>query len=67
MNQLTSLGVDVRRLEGLQFFPLLRGAGAAVLYAWNVAAYAAWTYMAAQADGDFGSAPGAFVGDGAGD
>ncbi len=31
----------------------------------NVAAYAAWTYMAAQADGDFGSAPGAFKGDGA--
>ena len=31
----------------------------------NVAAYAAWTYMAAQADGYFGSAPGAFKGDGA--
>ncbi|GAB3787176.1 M20/M25/M40 family metallo-hydrolase [Dyella agri] len=31
----------------------------------NVAAYAAWTYMAAQADGDFGSAPGAFASDGA--
>ncbi|MEW9624556.1 M20/M25/M40 family metallo-hydrolase [Rhodanobacter geophilus] len=31
----------------------------------NVAAYAAWTWMAAQADGDFGSAPGAFKGDGA--
>lgn len=31
----------------------------------NVAVYAAWTYMAAQADGDFGSAPGAFKGDGA--
>lgn len=29
----------------------------------NVAAYAVWTYMAAQADGDFGSAPGAFKGD----
>ncbi len=26
----------------------------------NVAVYAVWTYMAAQADGDFGSAPGAF-------
>lgn len=26
----------------------------------NVAAYAAWIYMAAQAEGDFGSAPGAF-------
>jgi len=26
----------------------------------NVAVYAAWTYLAAQADGDFGSAPGAF-------
>jgi hypothetical protein len=26
----------------------------------NVAVYAAWTYMAAEADGDFGSAPGAF-------
>jgi hypothetical protein len=33
----------------------------------NVAAYAAWTYMAAQAEGDFGSAPGAFKGDGAED
>jgi hypothetical protein len=31
----------------------------------NVAVYAAWAYMAAQADGDFGSAPGAFTGDGA--
>ena len=31
----------------------------------NVAVYAAWAYMAAQADGDFGSAPGAFKGDGA--
>ncbi|TAL75294.1 MAG: peptidase M28 family protein [Rhodanobacter sp.] len=30
----------------------------------NVAAYAAWTYMAAQAKGDFGSAAGAFKGDG---
>jgi Zn-dependent M28 family amino/carboxypeptidase len=27
----------------------------------NVAVYAAWTYMAAQAEGDFGSAPGAFA------
>ncbi|MBS0590718.1 MAG: peptidase M28 family protein, partial [Proteobacteria bacterium] len=27
----------------------------------NVAVYAAWTYMAAQATGDFGSAPGAFA------
>lgn len=26
----------------------------------NVAVYASWAYMAAQADGDFGSAPGAF-------
>jgi len=33
----------------------------------NVAVYAAWVYMAAQADGDFGSAPGAFAGDGAGE
>jgi hypothetical protein len=33
----------------------------------NVAVYAVFTYMAAQADGDFGSAPGAFAGDGAGD
>jgi hypothetical protein len=33
----------------------------------NVAVYAAFSYMAAQADGDFGSAPNAFVGDGAGD
>ncbi len=33
----------------------------------NVAVYAAWTYMAAQADGDFGSAPGAFAGDGSHD
>jgi hypothetical protein len=31
----------------------------------NVAVYAAWSYMAAEADGDFGSAPGAFAGDGA--
>jgi hypothetical protein len=30
----------------------------------NVAVYAAFSYMAAQADGDFGSAPGAFAGDG---
>jgi hypothetical protein len=29
----------------------------------NVAAYTAFAYMAAQADGDFGSAPGAFAGD----
>lgn len=29
----------------------------------NVAVYAAWIYMAAQADGDFGSAPGAFAKD----
>ena len=33
----------------------------------NVAVYAAWVYMAAQADGDFGSAPGAFAKDGAGE
>lgn len=33
----------------------------------NVAVYAVFTYMAAQANGDFGSAPGAFAGDGAGD
>jgi Peptidase family M28 len=33
----------------------------------NVAVYAVFTYMAAQADGDFGSAPGAFAGDGAGE
>lgn len=33
----------------------------------NVAVYAAFSYMAAQADGDFGSAPGAFQGDGADD
>jgi hypothetical protein len=33
----------------------------------NVAVYAAFSYMAAQADGDFGSAPGAFAGDGAGE
>jgi len=33
----------------------------------NVAVYAAFSYMAAQADGDFGSAPGAFAGDGAED
>jgi Zn-dependent M28 family amino/carboxypeptidase len=31
----------------------------------NVAVYAVFTYMAAQANGDFGSAPGAFTGDGA--
>jgi Zn-dependent M28 family amino/carboxypeptidase len=31
----------------------------------NVAVYAVFTYMAAQADGDFGSAPDAFKGDGA--
>ncbi|HEY8585750.1 MAG TPA: M20/M25/M40 family metallo-hydrolase [Rhodanobacter sp.] len=31
----------------------------------NVAVYAAFSYMAAQADGDFGSAPGAFARDGA--
>jgi hypothetical protein len=31
----------------------------------NVAVYAAFAYMAAQADGNFGSAPGAFAGDGA--
>ncbi len=33
----------------------------------NVAVYAAFAYMAAQADGDFGSAPGAFAQDGARD
>jgi hypothetical protein len=33
----------------------------------NVAVYAVFSYMAAQADGDFGSAPGAFAGDGAGE
>jgi hypothetical protein len=33
----------------------------------NVAVHAAWTYMAAQADGNFGSAPGAFAKDGAGE
>ena len=33
----------------------------------NVAVYAVFTYMAAQANGDFGSAPGAFTGDGAED
>lgn len=33
----------------------------------NVAVYAAFSYMAAQANGDFGSAPGAFAEDGAGD
>ena len=33
----------------------------------NVAVYAAFSYMAAQAEGDFGSAPGAFADDGAGD
>ena len=31
----------------------------------NVAVYAAFAYMAAQAEGDFGSAPGAFANDGA--
>jgi hypothetical protein len=31
----------------------------------NVAVYAVFTFMAAQADGDFGSAPGAFANDGA--
>jgi Peptidase family M28 len=30
----------------------------------NIATYAAFSYMAAQADGDFGSAPDAFAGDG---
>ncbi len=33
----------------------------------NIAVYAAFSYMAAQADGGFGSAPGAFAGDGAGE
>ena len=33
----------------------------------NVAVYAAFAYMAAQADGDFGSAPGAFASDNAGE
>lgn len=33
----------------------------------NVAVYAAFAYMAAQANGDFGSAPGAFANDGAED
>lgn len=33
----------------------------------NVAVYAAFSYMAAQADGDFGSASGAFANDGAGE
>jgi Zn-dependent M28 family amino/carboxypeptidase len=33
----------------------------------NVAVYATFSYMAAEADGDFGSAPGAFAGDGAED
>jgi hypothetical protein len=33
----------------------------------NVAVYAAWVYLAAQADGDFGSAPGAFAEDGTGE
>jgi hypothetical protein len=33
----------------------------------NVAVYAAFSYMAAQADGNFGSAPGAFGKDGAGE
>jgi Zn-dependent M28 family amino/carboxypeptidase len=33
----------------------------------NVAVYAAFSYMAAQAKGDFGSAPGAFADDGAGE
>ncbi len=32
-------------------------------FAQNVAVYAAWIYMAAQAEGDFGSAPGAFAKD----
>jgi hypothetical protein len=31
----------------------------------NVAVYATFSYMAAQANGNFGSAPGAFAGDGA--
>lgn len=33
----------------------------------NVAVYATWVYMAAQADGDFGSAPGAFAEDSIGE
>ena len=33
----------------------------------NIAVYAAFSYMAAQADGDFGSAPGAFAKDGTGE
>ena len=33
----------------------------------NIAVYATFSYMAAQADGDFGSAPGAFAKDGAGE
>jgi len=33
----------------------------------NVAVYATYAYMAAQAQGDFGSAPGAFANDGAGE
>ncbi|MEO8999760.1 MAG: M20/M25/M40 family metallo-hydrolase [Rhodanobacter sp.] len=33
----------------------------------NVAVYATFSYMAAQAEGDFGSAPGAFADDGAGE
>ena len=33
----------------------------------NVAVYAAFSYMASQADGNFGSAPGAFAKDGAGE
>jgi hypothetical protein len=33
----------------------------------NIAVYAAFSYMAAQADGDFDSAPGAFAKDGAGE
>jgi hypothetical protein len=33
----------------------------------NVAVYATFSYMAAQADGDFGSAPGVFAKDGAGE
>ncbi len=33
----------------------------------NVAVYAAFSYMAAQANGDFGSAPGAFAGDDSGE
>ena len=33
----------------------------------NVAVYVSWAYMAAEADGDFGSAPGAFKQGGAED